>query len=147
MSELRGLLERVRAATNGTSQENYNLNVDLGKALLGWNLYEHKAFGDYDTDWAEWRDAEGNQMRIMPDHINSIDVALALVNRLLPDWMWTIYHEYVITEKPNEVFLKHRNIDLPLEVGEARGDHDTVPLAVLSALLSALIAKESSNDQ
>lgn len=140
MSGLNDLLEGVRKASGGVSKENYDLNVDLGKALLGWRLHEQKAFGDYDTDWAEWRDAGGKQIRIMPDHINSIDVAIALAEHLLPHHRFAVFTDGQ-GRGPCCLIMVGDDPVIAQEFGK------TLPLAVLAALLSALIAKESSNDQ
>jgi len=140
MTDLHALLERVKAATGIDGRENYALNIEIGKSLLGWHLHEHKAFGDYDTDWAEWRDADDKQIRVIPDFSASIDAALALCERVLPGWGYVLHANPGTV--PNAMLLSQM-------FGGERHDAfaRTVPLAILAALLTALISKAQEHDQ
>lgn len=127
--DLTALLERVRNAVGSS--------IELDRALS-------EAFGE--------RNAHG--VLIVADRwlgiapfTSSIDAALALVEHVLPGWMWSLYHEYVVTQAPNVAFLKHKDIDLPLEIGEHRGDAATMPIAILLALLLALTSNQEANDE
>lgn len=66
-------------------------------------------------------------------YTTSIDSALGLVERVLPGWKWNIGHD--------------ANDDLHATVWHGVTEHDEygsiAPLAILAALLSALISKES----
>lgn len=113
---LDGLLERVKAATGPDSR----LNVELA-TLSGWKWnVMHGSLG-------YWTDPEGDQ-RGIPDYTSSIDAALALVGRLLPEHDWILGHT-------NGGLTIHCQLG-PDADKMAFGENPA--LAILAALLTAL---------
>lgn len=68
----------------------------------------------------------------------SIDAALALVERMLPGWAWNVQTD----SRTTGVFARLDNPDLDVEPAAAHCE--TAPLAILSALLSALISQQEA---
>ena len=136
MSGLTELLARCEAAT-GPDRE---IDLELGKALLDWHLYEHKAYQDYDTDWAEWRWPDNKQVFVfgaVTAFTASIDAALALVERKLPGAWYVMAKGRMSAKEPLfgcELLFNH---DEQLSIA----DGPTQSLAILAALLRALIAR------
>ena len=116
-SALAGLLERVRAATGPDRV----LNGDVLMAF-GWA-----------SDGGIAIDPEGRRVFQIPDATLSLDAALALVERVLPGWVWTVMTDY-------------GDLCRARLYGEVNGGRDhgvqadgaTPALALLAALLSAL---------
>lgn len=108
------LLERVKAETG----PNPRLDESIGLAL-GWVKQETKGGGWY---WkGPFLDGED-----MPPFTASVDAALALVQRCLPDAHWAI--DAAGLERPEA------------HINAIVSDGATAPLAILAALLSALPA-------
>lgn len=140
MTDISSLLSRVRAASGPDN----DLDIDIGVALAGWRRgrvtldpfsFTENPDGDIiygeNTFWI----ADGG---IQPlSFTESIDAAVALVERVLPGCDWKIST------------LRHRKgfgADLYPSAADAvaRADAATAPLAILAALLSALEQKEST---
>jgi len=150
MTDLDELLVRVKSATGQESRENYLINLEIGKALFGWYLHEHKAFGGYDTDWAEWRWPDEKQVRPMPDFIGSIDAALALTERVLPGWVVSdLCQNSRHAGDPWGCTLAIYFGSAPSKNKSATSGYDfpTAPLAILAAVLTALIDQEAATLQ
>lgn len=123
-STLSDLLERVRGAT-GPSRE---LDADLYRALG----YEVRQSGDGFWTWSQ---SGGSDLRILPKFTASLDAALALVERVLPGWEWSVGSDQGCAIAT--VWTPHAGVD-DLDVGGP-----TPALAILAALLSALLAQAS----
>lgn len=128
LQELQSLLERVEKAT-GPDRE---LGVDILIGIGGWSCSEDFELSDHEGK--VWSRAISPRKRPNPwEHMNpalSIDAALALVERVLPGWDW----EIELDEHGAAVFLRPDRV---------HADGETVPLAILAALLKALIAQET----
>lgn len=74
---LEGLVERVKAAT-GPDRE---LDISIGTTIGGWTYQPHVPHN------FKWHDGEFDRPGGPPSYTASIDAALALVERLLPDWV------------------------------------------------------------
>lgn len=105
---LEGLIERVTAA-QGPDRE---LDRSIGRA-----------FGVTETTFPQYEPGD-----VMPSYTASIDAALALVERYLPGWSWSIGHD--------------ANGELHATIWHGVTEHDeygaTPALAILAALLTAL---------
>ncbi len=81
----------------------------------------------------------------------SVDVALDLVNRVLPDWGWEVmtYDPPVDGEKGHYyVRMSHKNngdlIGIPIGAVASGGSDYSLSLAILIALMCALIGREEN---
>jgi len=80
ISKLRELLARVESATGGDCK----LEDDIAISLLGWRYH------NFSDDHGEWRD-EHDKYAMCPDaYTSSIDAAVALCERVLPGWGWSV---------------------------------------------------------
>lgn len=140
---LEGLIERVKAATGADAR----LDVDLA-TLSGWKWNVMEGALGY------WTDPDGDQ-RGIPNYTASIDAAIALVERVLPNFRWGVsghslkdgvYADGPHKGKPKYAagFRAHVTKHSPLRPMSTIADAKTAPLAILAALLHAL--KETSND-
>lgn len=130
MTELRDLAEMLNAAT-GASRE---LDAEIANAT-GWRLVWNDVF---DISVREWVDANGiykAQENAQPNFTSSIDAALALVERLLPGWEWSVWRcgevcGATVYNTPKD------------EIEPSISSHaPTAPLSILRALVAALIAQ------
>lgn len=133
--EIEALLERVKAATG----REIALEREIMCTIGGWHRlsplqhprnHKHPMFVDTREGYSSH---EGQTLyRDVPRIMESIDAALALVERKLPGWWW-------LREDGQSIRL----------VGPDNGDcypsavgrHHLVPLAILAALLTALEAQ------
>lgn len=144
MSELSELLERLNTAT-GPDDE---LEAAVWLAVIP-GASRRNVMAEWPTELPIWEyyDPERNTFaRFIPAIMSSVDAALSLVDRCgfpLRQWNYTMAAAYgSFSIIPND--------------GESTGIHDkrcghahgaaTIPIAILSALLAALIAKETSHD-
>lgn len=146
MTDLNALLERVRAATGPdreldcliwqTAEPDRRVMMDQGKAF-GPGPKRPASYGrlaDFPMEkWDDW-EAIGGWIDA-PRLTASIDAALALVERmgLTPH----VLHHGRIVWDAGLIVSDHAET-------EWEGRHNSLPLAILSALLSALIAKEAA---
>lgn len=141
MSDLAALIARVR----GASGPDDGLNIDLCIAL-GYIGYVDAPLNlrraDDDAGWLDYESVEdGHTVQctdVPPDLTGSIDTALALVERLLPDWM-------VALGSHNENNLPWACLTEP--EGECRdftAEAVTIPLAIIEATLTALLSTQES---
>ena len=123
-AEIEGLVERLRQAT-GQDRE-------LDRDILA--LFECVDGGDDPIiGWCEWNRL-GNKTYVHPAPLSdSIDAALALVERLLPGWRYDI-HSPRFGIPFEAVLMDGDSASRRIVVGNAA----TAPLAILSALLTAL---------
>lgn len=149
MSDLKALLERVKAATGPDRTIDRDLSVLPGGPNFVKERDGHIAyFRHSDTDergrtmafasGPTGSDFDGLNESAWPFYTASIDAALALVERMLPGWPW-------VASSLGEEDCPSAAVTTP------DGDFDdftcsaaTPPLALLAALLSALIAREPS---
>lgn len=117
-SSLDDLLARVEAAT-GADRE---LDGAICRAV-GDQVASDQISGFI------WRSGATGGWSDVPNLTASIDAVLALVERCLPGWEWS-YHPDAGAKVWASFFLGGHH--------EACGDAETVPLAILSALLRAL---------
>lgn len=149
--ELEQLLERVKAA-NGPDRELDHriwLALEPGVKRKQWS-YTHTASGR-ECHVDETRDATG-RLVIVPAYTASIDAALALVERVLPGWFWRsghVPHRHWDGTKyrDNWAHLSRTDASNCDRGDEATGWADSVPLAILAALLTALIAQKRTASQ
>lgn len=73
------------------------------------------------------------------DYTASIDAALALVERMLPEWEWHLTPGYAAVVNPVNRARSDEPWNEDHEVHEGRAP--TVPLAILSALIAALLSQ------
>jgi hypothetical protein len=125
IAALKELLERVEKAEGPGREMDEKTLVALGGKRKG----------------GDWWIGHSYIGRSAPAYTSSIDACVALIEKVLPDWCYEIS---LLGEQ-----LCFAEI---WEVGEggysatvAKGDARTLPLALLAALLSALIAKEEGN--
>jgi len=123
MTDLVKLLERVRSAT-GRDRE---LDRDIGLAIGGWELSEYATPNPtmmivVDGDW--YPDHPGS---MYPAPTESIDAALALTERVLPEKLFKLTNE----------FQGFWRACIGLTTGPVMR---TAPLAIVAATLAALIA-------
>jgi len=131
MSDLAELLERVKAATGPDEA----LGEDIWVAVVpGATRRNIMAEWPGERPIWEFSDPERNTIaRFTPRITMSIDAALALTERVLPGWTWMMENS---TEKS---FVLWKPKAIRATVNEFAV---TLPLAILAALLSALIAQE-----
>lgn len=116
--QLAGLIARVEAATGRDPTSYDRFGYDALVLLLGrdeahaW-LY-HTKRGDPAT---------------------SLDTALALVDRVLPETMWQVGFD------PDDGSMCARLVTAPPPCTHAKANHDTATLALILALLRALLAR------
>lgn len=89
----------------------------------------------YELDWSAIAEQANSYQsilsRILPNYTASIDAALALTERVLPGAMKRIF------DNPDDGSVRAQIVTK--SVVSVRGDHDTWPLAILAATLSALL--------
>lgn len=73
-------------APDKKSHEFWAFNMAIGRVLLGWTLVEHKAYTNYDSDWAEWVWPDGKSLTETLNWSVSVDDALRLKELVLPNW-------------------------------------------------------------
>lgn len=135
---LQGLLERVEGA-GGPDRE---LDADLMIQFEAPGSVKVKQkTGGWTTAHPKYAKGAMNYMIVgktkYPDqYTSSVDAALALVERVLPEWQ--VYMEVL---RPANGGCR-ASVEPNLASGWRRGA--TLPLAILSALLRALIAKDPS---
>ncbi len=136
------LLAKVQAAS-GPLDNRTALEIHV----MGWGkltdftpVVDRDEYGGWALTYQVDAKGGGRQKCTMPEDRlpdRSIDAALALVERVLPGWQWTVNTDRSKTRFWSDM---HRVV--------AKGDFETVwsgraptaPLAIISALLSALIA-------
>jgi len=147
MTDLDALRARVGAATG----PDRGLDLALGIALAGWRvgtLVEGRFVASRDGSGDFVEDHEGGINSVRPGSLytawtESIDEALALVERVLPGWGCGVQlfpASEVLNPDGAQAFVTN---------GTAYEgcDHKTAPLAILSALLAALPAStQEMND-
>jgi hypothetical protein len=120
-SSLRELRERVEAASGGDRTIDGDIAEHLGLPPQGWKRSSRN------TAW--WNDVGGGPWQ-PPAYTSSIDAAVALVEKILPDSYWELdqgYNATITTENPVNCFVAASH---------------TPALTLLCALLRALEAKE-----
>jgi len=138
-STLRGLLERVKSAT----EDEYELDRDIGFALDGWSHLpdDHELCRKYPE--CKWIDngqgqifADSPSALSEPSYTFSLDAALALVERVMPGAIIAI-----------TVFQEEGYTRASIGTGRRSGSGKapTPALALLAALLEAQIM-EAEND-
>jgi hypothetical protein len=141
MTDLKALLERLRQA------ERPDRYADCHLWVIAQGGDARMVVCDSSTQDFVWeRGIDGMwirsvvRFRAVPKYTASIDAALALVARVLPGWAWLKKSERVITlyrplteeEDATKAWATHYD-----------ADGATIPIAILAALLTALIAKDS----
>lgn len=141
MADISSLLSRVRSASGRLDEDTLAHIIALGegKVLDKWDIVTGDDGSDeFQVHFSDgsWRFAEYRSR--CPDV--SIDAAVALVERVLPDvlygWGWSITKDDEHFQGPTVYHASVRMLErVPVSYG-ARGA--TPPLAILAALLSAL---------
>lgn len=133
MSDLIDIYERVKTSRGPSRDLDFDL---LESAGIGYYDYTRSHY-EYRSDEAAVLDLSKLYEADVPTR--SIEHALALVERFYPKVRyeicrngWGFNAEFWPDDNSASFMAEH---------------HDSAPLAILAALLSALIAKESSNDQ
>lgn len=134
MSDLEGLLERVKVATAPDRE----LDVRFGMFESGLAMNEDvlAQIGVPHTGWTPSEDE-------WPRYTASIDAALALVEKTLPGWCYAIQSVVLGKDTLNHIpwcGLASGYWSGVFDEHEGRGA--TLPLAILAALLTALIAEQ-----
>lgn len=140
MTDLAGLLERVKAATGPTRELDGDLFLDLG-------VYPIESQSRWESPPSapirEWASRQA-----LP-YTASIDAALALVEKMLPGAVWHVMTDYgdlnraKIGQEGNPRASIYRSDDRQLF---SQADAITPALAILAVLLTALIARETAHD-
>ena len=115
---LQGLIERVRAAT-GPDRE---LEIAIGTTIGGWTYQPHV------PHCFKWNDGQRDRPNGPPSYTASIDAALSLVERVLPEHDWILGHT-------------NGGLTIHCQLGpdaDKMAFGETPALAILLALLSAL---------
>ncbi len=123
MSDLKELLERVKAAT-GPSDE---LDDAIADTLGLWEV----------TMEAEDMHSQPHEVRRRDFYSDSIDAALALVEKMLPGWGWSVA-DYGHAGASCSCFLH----PAPEQSSCLHDSGRTPPLAILAALLTAIVAQQ-----
>lgn len=136
MTDLKALLERVKTATG----PDHDLDADLWLAVVpGASRKNLLADWPEEAPLWEYHDAERNVMfraGLVPSLTASIDAALSLVERVMPGWHFNLTNfpwpvaDMITPTADDKEWAKHFS---------AKGA--TLALAILSALLTALVAK------
>jgi len=132
MSDLAELLERVKAATGPDSE----LADAVWLAVVpGAQRVNKMAQWPEEKPIWEYFDPERNTYsRFIPNILGSIDAALALTERILPG------HQWMLDKQPDHFDCVIWDGVTPK--AKANETAPTLPLSILAALLSALIAQE-----
>ena len=136
LATLRSLRERVIAATGADREIDTVVWLTLTPGVTRRKTHVPHWKRPYDID--ETRDETG-LLIVVPAYTASLDAAVALVERCLPDAVWKVMTDYGDLRRAT-VF---RTCD---GVGHSQEDAETPPLALLAALLSALIARAERGD-
>ena len=111
MTDLRELEKRLEEATGGSE----DLNIEILHVL-----HDHGGFA--------------REMVVVPNFTGSLDAAVALVERILPAWIWDV-------TSTGQAWVMHH------ETSEQHcADAKTPPVALCLALIRALIAKGDRHD-
>lgn len=133
MSEIEELLRRVNRAM-GPSRE---LDIALECALPNLSLGEHSHRPSSAKGMVTCNYPNGRSSTYVPRRFTlSIDDALSLVERAMPNASWSVRTTMEGLYAADVPFIKLKDMR-PTPV-----THRTAPLAMLSALLTALIAQE-----
>ena len=145
MTDLHSLLTRVEAATAPDRQIDCLLDcLRTGREFIEWTAdtgivgyrFKHPTLG---WELGCWR----------VGYTASLDAALALVEEMLPGWDWSVRHS---VSADGDVRYANAVVWLPSDPRDDEAprhwaNHDHSPaLALLSALLRALIAKQEVED-
>lgn len=142
MTEIGELLERVKAATGPDRKLDRAIGLSVG------GLKSVEEFGMAGNWWERF--TEGGLTVGLPPYTASIDAALALVERVLPGWVvsdlsqnsrhagdpWGCELALYFGSEPSKNRSAFSGWDFP-----------TAPLAILTALLSALTALQDQNNE
>ena len=132
---LRSLLQRVEAATGADRELDGDLfwslfvvPSGLGKEVGGSRLVN--LLGPNGDAWRHWIHVD------WPPYTASVDAALALVEKVLPG-AWFMMETFGYTED------RRAGAELSAEgIEHTRHEAKTIPLAIVAALLTALIAQD-----
>lgn len=151
MDNLQALLNRVKAATGPDPDLDAWLWLACGIDHVDWNVsakgrFNHLPAGRHDlVNGQKLEDALKQGLYGIASAWNvprltaSVDAALEAVERMLPGWGWTVDGG----GSPSVTILDW-NGGGPRMDREYRSVGATPPIAILAALLSAMIAKESA---
>lgn len=129
LDTLRDLQRRVAAASGPDREIDAGVwCFERGYVLRAWNT--NTVFWSKVADGMQFN---GNDMmRIVPRYTASLDAAVALLNRVLPGWWWALGVSMSgFSTKVGETIFHDKS----------EGDGCLPPLALCSALLSALISR------
>ena len=144
MSDLLELLERVKAAAGPDRELDAAITIALGDGPgEGWTLITQDKPGVFNMDAGRW--INGCRIRTPKPFTASIDAALALVERKLPDFAYQLTNDY------GGLNRVHINVAPGCEGFPPAGmnvseDAETMPLAILVALLTALSLDTNKGD-
>ena len=139
--DLQALLGRVMEATGGDREIDVLLELHVerptGTGALGMTLAAAIAV------YPETLDQVANWWRgVIPSYTASVDAVLALVERMLPGWRFSVGNDYYDREGPcwARVFPSEGQ-----HLGSGNCYASTPALALCAALLTALIAQEPAD--
>jgi hypothetical protein len=143
MTSLTELREKVERAT-GTDRE---IDALIAVVLDGYFVLPAKFEGDgprygyIDTEGAEVIPGHAGDM-LVRKYTSSIDAALALAERKLPGWTWSVDIHDRVEGNANGWAWARLATPNSLDFTTHRATAPTPPLAILSALLRALESQE-----
>lgn len=123
MSELEEMLGKVEASAGPDTNIDTELHAYIEGVTPEWQEYSKSFAYHKDGFWVSFGP--------VPNYTASVDAALALVERMLPNERWGIDRT---DEGDPETWYD-------AVVGEGFAQHRSAPVAILAALLRALIAK------
>ena len=134
------LLERVKAADGPDRELDCKIAYVTNYLVYGMSAPFRSYCDVHDLKWGEVVHHANSYQSILyhnlPRFTASVDAALALVERLLPGSMKRVF------DNPDDGSSRAEIVSADGVIG--RGDHDTWPLAILAALLTALQASPAA---
>ncbi|WP_375597611.1 hypothetical protein [Devosia sp. Naph2] len=139
---LEGLIERVKAAT-GPDRE---LDIAIGTTLGGWTYQPHVSHN------FKWNDGKFDRPNGPPSYTASIDAALALVERCLPEWVVADLSQnsrHAGDPWGCELAFYHGRDPSQNRRGVSGYQYSSAALAIIAALLNALLTamQEQNNER
>lgn len=132
------LAEMLAKATGPDREIDAALASLAGEAPVGWTLIRQDAPRTFKMDAGKWISPEGHRIRTPKPYSSSIDAALALVERMLPDSGWSVTGGHMNAKCTLWPFSDKGD--------EFVGDAEATPIAILAALVRALAANKNGVD-
>lgn len=133
-------LHSVKGRIEGASGPDHRLDWDISAALVWpkeWNRKQNSS-GDW---WFDDNETCKAAVKMHMEWTSSVDAALALVERLLPDHCWQVKKGFGY-----DAYLWLHGRDYDEGIGIPSGSSPVNPaLAILSALIAALLSKDTDH--